>query len=73
MDDSTEAFQTYRGRVGHILSLVVSSLLRGQSDGSIRADIDPLPRPSNFGRVSSAWCWSDSTKKVWREFLCLWI
>jgi AcrR family transcriptional regulator len=44
MDDSTEAFQTYRGRVGHILSLVVSSLLRGQSDGSIRADIDPLPQ-----------------------------
>ena len=44
MDDSTEAFQIYRGRVGHMLSLVVASLQRGQTDGSIRADIDPLPQ-----------------------------
>ena len=44
MDDSTEAFQIYRGRVGHMLSLVVTSLQRGQADGSIRADIDPLPQ-----------------------------
>lgn len=42
MDDSTESFQTYRGRVGHMLSLVASSLERGQEDGSIRPDIDPL-------------------------------
>lgn len=44
MDDSTEDFQIYRGRVGHMLSLVVTSLLRGQADGSIRPDIDPLPQ-----------------------------
>ena len=44
MDDSTEAFQIYRGRVGHILSLLITSLQRGQSDGSIRADVDPLPQ-----------------------------
>ena len=44
MDDSTEAFQIYRGRVGHMLSLVVASLERGQADGSIRMDIDPLPQ-----------------------------
>jgi len=44
MDDSTEAFQTYRGRVGRMLSLVVATLQRGQADGSIRADVDPLPQ-----------------------------
>ena len=44
MDDSSEAFQIYRGRVGHMLSLVVASLQRGQADGSIRHEIDPLPQ-----------------------------
>lgn len=44
MDDSTEAFQIYRGRVDHMLSLVVSALVRGQADGSIRKDIEPLPQ-----------------------------
>jgi AcrR family transcriptional regulator len=44
MDDSTEAFQTYRGRVGHMLSLVATSLQRGQADGSIRLDLDALPQ-----------------------------
>ena len=44
MDDSTEAFQIYRSRVGHMLSLVTASLERGQNDGSIRADIEPLPQ-----------------------------
>ena len=44
MDDSTEAFQIYRGRVGQMLSLVVASLQRGQTDGTIRDDIDPLPQ-----------------------------
>ncbi len=44
MDDSTEAFQTYRGRVGHMLSLVATSLQRGQVDGSIRPDIDVFPQ-----------------------------
>jgi AcrR family transcriptional regulator len=44
MDDSTEAFQIYRGRVGHMLSLVANTLQRGQADGSIRSDLDPLPQ-----------------------------
>jgi AcrR family transcriptional regulator len=44
MDDSTEAFQIYRSRVGHMLSLVIASLERGRDDGSIRADVDPLPQ-----------------------------
>jgi AcrR family transcriptional regulator len=44
MDDSSEAFQTYRGKVGHMLSLVASCLERGTKDGSIREDIDPLPQ-----------------------------
>jgi len=44
MDDSTEAFQTYRDRVGTLLSLVVDALRRGQVDGSIRREIDPLPQ-----------------------------
>ncbi len=44
MDDSTEDFQIYRGRVGQMLSLVVASLKRGQVDGSIRSDVDPLPQ-----------------------------
>lgn len=44
MDDSTEEFQTYRGRVGHMLSLVVTAVQRGQADGSIREDVDPLPQ-----------------------------
>ena len=44
MDDSTEEFQEYRGRVGRMLSLVVDALQRGQADGSIRADVDPLPQ-----------------------------
>ncbi len=44
MDDSTESFQIYRGRVDHMLSLVVSALVRGQADGSVRKDIDPLPQ-----------------------------
>lgn len=42
MDDSTEAFQTYRGRVGQMIGLVAESLRRGQADGSIRPGIDPF-------------------------------
>lgn len=44
MDDSTESFKIYRGRVDHMLSLVVSAIVRGQADGSIRKEIDPLPQ-----------------------------
>ena len=42
IDDSSESFQTYRSRVGHVLSILVSALERGQRDGSIRQDIEPL-------------------------------
>ena len=42
MDDSTESFQTYRGRVGQVLALVVSAIGRGQQDGTIRPEINPL-------------------------------
>ena len=44
IDDSIEAFQIYRDRVGQILSLVVAALQRGQADGSVRADVDPVPQ-----------------------------
>ena len=44
MDDSTEAFQTSRSRVGELLSLVVAALQRGRVDGSIRPEIEPLPQ-----------------------------
>jgi AcrR family transcriptional regulator len=44
MDDSTESFQTYRGRVGEMLGLVASSIQRGQADGSIREDVEVLPQ-----------------------------
>ncbi len=42
IDDSSEAFQTYRGRVGRVLSILIRTLERGQRDGSIRSDIEPL-------------------------------
>ena len=42
IDDSSEDFQTYRGRVGLVLSILVSALQRGQGDGSVRKDIEPL-------------------------------
>jgi hypothetical protein len=42
IDDSSEAFQTYRGRVGQVLSILVTALQRGQHDGSIRKEVDPL-------------------------------
>jgi len=44
MDDSTEEFQSYRARVGQMLILVTSALKRGQDDGSIRTEVDPLPQ-----------------------------
>ncbi len=44
MDDSTESFQVYRSRVGQMLSLVIACIERGREDGSIRADIEPLPQ-----------------------------
>jgi len=44
MDDSTEAFQLYRERVGHVLQHAVTAIERGQADGSVRLDVDPLPQ-----------------------------
>lgn len=44
MDDSTESFQRYRERVGRVLQHAVAAIERGQADGSVRADIDPLPQ-----------------------------
>ncbi len=44
MDDSTESFQRYRERVGLVLQHAVVAIERGQADGSVRADIDPLPQ-----------------------------
>ena len=73
MDDSTEAFQTYRGRVGHMLSLVVASLLRGQQTAACEPTSTRFRRRFSFGRAFSAWCWSASTRKAWRrEFLSRW-
>jgi AcrR family transcriptional regulator len=43
LDDSTESFQLYRERVGRVLQYAASAIARGQADGSVRSDIDPLP------------------------------
>ncbi|MCZ6807217.1 MAG: TetR/AcrR family transcriptional regulator [Deltaproteobacteria bacterium] len=44
LDDSSEAFQLYRDRVGSVLQHAVAAIERGQADGSVRSDIDPLPQ-----------------------------
>ena len=44
LDDSTETFQQYRARVGEVLLHAVHAIQRGQKDGSVRLDIDPLPQ-----------------------------
>jgi len=44
LDDSSDAFQLYRGRVGAVLQHAVSAIQRGQADGTVRSDIDPLPQ-----------------------------
>ncbi len=44
MDDSTESFQRYRERVGRVLQHAVVAIERGKADGSVRADVDPLPQ-----------------------------
>ncbi|MEM7138642.1 MAG: TetR/AcrR family transcriptional regulator [Myxococcota bacterium] len=43
LDDSTEAFRSYQQRVGEVLQHAVVAIERGQRDGSVRKDIDPLP------------------------------
>lgn len=43
LDDSSESFQLYRDRVGGVLQYAVAAIVRGQADGSVRSDIDPLP------------------------------
>ncbi len=44
LDDSSEAFRLYRNRVGSVLQHAVAAIERGQADGSVRSDIDPLPQ-----------------------------
>lgn len=44
LDDSSEAFRLYRDRVGSVLQHAVAAIERGQADGSVRSDIDPLPQ-----------------------------
>jgi AcrR family transcriptional regulator len=44
IDESTEAFVTYRDRVGQVLRHAVAAIERGQADGSVRQDIEPLPQ-----------------------------
>ncbi len=44
LDDSTEAFQEYRLRVGQVLQHAVEAIQRGQTDGTVRKDVDPLPQ-----------------------------
>ncbi len=43
IDDTSADFQEYRAKVGEILALAVQAIERGQRDGSIRKDIEPLP------------------------------
>ena len=42
MEEATEAFEVYRERVATILQVAARAIQRGQRDGSIRADIDPI-------------------------------
>ena len=44
LDDSSEAFQLYRESVGLVLQHAVAAIQRGQADGTVRTDIDPLPQ-----------------------------
>ncbi|MEM8609243.1 MAG: TetR/AcrR family transcriptional regulator [Myxococcota bacterium] len=44
LDDSTEVFRAYQQRVGDVLQYAVAAIQRGQADGSVRTDIDPLPQ-----------------------------
>ncbi|MFW5920241.1 MAG: TetR/AcrR family transcriptional regulator [Polyangiales bacterium] len=40
--EETEAFASYRQAIGRSMSLAIESIELGKSDGTIRADVDPL-------------------------------
>ena len=42
MDHTSPAFQVYRARVGQVIEHAVTAIVRGQKDGSIRPEVDPL-------------------------------
>ncbi len=42
LDDTSEAFSAYRGRVSEVMQLMVKCTLDGTQDGSIRSEVDPL-------------------------------
>ena len=42
LDDASEDFRRYRERVNETLRTMTDSITRGQTDGSIRTDIDPF-------------------------------
>ena len=48
IDDSSESFQEYRLKVGEVLAIAAQSIQRGQEDGSIRNDIDPMSTGLNI-------------------------
>ena len=48
LDDTSDAFAEYRAKVAEVLSLATAAVQRGQSDGSIRDDIDPLSTGLNL-------------------------
>ena len=48
IDDSSDAFHEYRLKVGEVLTIAVESIVRGQADGSVRKDVDPLPTGLNI-------------------------
>lgn len=44
MDQTSEAFQVYRTRVGRVIEHATTAIAQGQQDGSIRREVDPLPQ-----------------------------
>lgn len=42
LDDTSDAFASYRQRVAEVMQMLVQCMLEGTRDGSIRADVDPL-------------------------------
>ena len=42
VDDRSDDFRRYRERVQTVVGAMVQAIIRGQRDGSIRADVDPL-------------------------------
>lgn len=42
LDDASDDFLRYRHRVAEVLETMTNAIVRGQADGSVRADIDPF-------------------------------